>query len=296
MMIPPPYNPGHERQTYRAAVRDFRTAFDAAFFFPLEARRAFRLAVRTLGRKKACAVLRLEPFRFGAPHRHRMGEAAGPAAAYLIHHARRPRAMLKGAAMGLRRVVARREAVETLGQLKHSAATLGDLADAIAQERARALQAAVRAHTLAGLIFAKPGPAFRRLHRFHRRHGPAEARRVLTDAPEAFGAVLSAHRLRTYLPSFIQACERAALACRRTRAGMAQRTAEAAARAEATRDALEATVRLSGDSYMSAVRFVQGARSGTRATACGTTRRGFASRASFSAWCPRASCRWSVRS
>lgn len=184
-----PKLPTRERRVYLACVRIYVNLFRAVFAAPLEARRSFRKVAESRTPDAALDVLWQQPETFG-PQRSSVSHVHDPAFVYWTQRPRRPRALLKRAARGIARELARRDHQRVLENARNAEQTARGLHNSASASRTRWQQVAKEAMWAAGYVYAEPKKAVRAVLRAVRASDLRTVERTIEHTPESFGPLL----------------------------------------------------------------------------------------------------------
>jgi len=184
-----PKSPTRERRVYLACVRIYVNLFRAVFAAPLEARRSFRRLAESRTPDAALDLLWQRPETFG-PQRTSVSYVHDPAFVYWTQRPRRPRALLKRAAAGIARELARRDHQRRLEEARSAERKAQELSNSASQSRATWGRAAKEAVRAAGDVYVEPKKAVRAILRAVRASALRTVNHTIEHTPEHFGALL----------------------------------------------------------------------------------------------------------
>jgi hypothetical protein len=187
----PTPRPTRERRLYGAAARGYTAAMRDLFLFPLVTRRELRLTVPL--HRAALADLAVIPGLYG-PLKSDDADGAVAADAGLIYwtmRERRPRVLLKSAALHIRKEFERRTQAGRRAEAEGYTHQASHVYECLRQPRAALRQAVAAMLNRAAFVYVDPGPACRMILRSVRRQGAEQTRRVLAKKPQTFGALYS---------------------------------------------------------------------------------------------------------
>lgn len=184
-----PKSPTRERRVYLASARIYVNLFRAVFNAPLEARRSFRRVAECESPDTALDLLWQQPETYG-PQRSSVSHVHDPAFVYWTQRPRRPRALLKRAAAGIARELARRDHQQRVEDARSAEQKAQGLHNSTSASRTRWSQAAKEAVRVAGYVYVEPKTAVRAVLRALRAWDARTVERIIEHKPEHFGALL----------------------------------------------------------------------------------------------------------